>query len=149
MSSSTAVLGMVSSIGGLTRDGKRGYNARQPHGAADYADYYTYRKEFVMRCPRCGWRINTLTTEKAEEIKKARPNAWKVWSAEDDQLLMEMAKAGKNVGECAAALKRQPTAVQKRLDLLTYGAEQVYGPRDPTKTIEPKPEAKPEPSYLK
>lgn len=98
-----------------------------------------------MRCPRCGWRINTLTTEKAEEIKKARPNAWKVWSAEDDQLLMEMAKAGKNVGECAAALKRQPTAVQKRLDLLTYGAEQAYTKPAP----EPKPETKPEPSYLK
>lgn len=78
-----------------------------------------------MRCPRCGWRINTLTKEKLEEMKKTHPNAWRPWKPEDDVKLVEMAKAGKNVGECAAALGRQPAAIQKRLILLTNKVEDM------------------------
>jgi len=76
-----------------------------------------------MQCPRCGWKINTLTPEKIHEIKTAYPRSFLPWTPEEDEKLLSMVRAGKTVGEISLALSRQATSLKRRLDLLSSKLE--------------------------
>lgn len=80
------------------------------------------------RCPRCGYVINTLTKEKAKQIRDSYPKAFSPWTPEDDQKLIEMAENTRSIGEISKILGRQPSAIQKRLDLLRTRAQPVVVP---------------------
>lgn len=53
-----------------------------------------------------------------EEIRKNHPNAYAAWDQEQDDILMNMVKAGESVQEMATTMGRQPGAIRSRIDRL-------------------------------
>ena len=71
-----------------------------------------------MRCPRCGWKFNTLTAEKVKDMQKAYAKAYSPWAQEDDELLSKMFEEDTALVEMSKVLQRQPSAVRARIELL-------------------------------
>lgn len=72
----------------------------------------------MTRCPRCGWRISTLDSDKVELIRKEYPSAFLPWTKEQDQKLAEMVQRKERLIEMAGELGRQPSAITKRIQVL-------------------------------
>ena len=53
--------------------------------------------------------------EKLAEIRKQHPRAYEAWTAEEEDRLRDLARAGKMPTEIAAALQRQVSAIQSRM----------------------------------
>lgn len=74
----------------------------------------------TVRCPRCGWRFRPFSRKKAAEEAEeiGYSNAFKPWRPEEDKELAVLWKEGTEILEIAGILKRQPSAILKRLKLL-------------------------------
>lgn len=70
-----------------------------------------------MRCPRCGWNVGP---EKGfmKDVTKAYSKAFKPWSPEDDQALVDGAREAVDIVSLAKQLQRQPTAILRRAEKL-------------------------------
>jgi hypothetical protein len=68
------------------------------------------------RCPRCGWKLSDKNF--AKEVRESYPRAFSPWKPEEDKKLEELVAKGVRITEMAAALGRQPSAVQRRIDVL-------------------------------
>lgn len=77
----------------------------------------------TIRCPRCGFRIRTRKAAKEGAKETGYERAFEPWGVEEDIRLIELAREGVEVVEIAQELKRQPTAILRRLNLLNSKAK--------------------------
>lgn len=81
-------------------------------------------------CPRCRYKIRQ-DTHFTEKIKEEYPNAFAPWTVAEDQKLMDLVDAGTPLIGICSALKRQPTAIKRRIELLSYTVK----PEQPAKPV--------------
>jgi len=72
-----------------------------------------------MRCPKCNFNLDTLA-RRQKEAQQVYPKAFTTWTPDDDRKLRELAEEGAALDVLSKALGRQPSAIKKRLELLTY-----------------------------
>jgi len=76
-----------------------------------------------MRCPRCGWQINTLSKDGVSTIRKSYPKSFLPWTPEDDAALRTMVRGGATLDSMVQRLKRQPSAIRRRIALYGWQEE--------------------------
>lgn len=99
-----------------------------------------------MKCPKCGAYIpdNRFQVGKEKARSGGFHRAFEPWMIEEDKKLKEMVQAGKDLLEMSQALGRQPSAIQRRMDLYqlviqtksqgeTGGANKIYNSGEETK----------------
>lgn len=73
-----------------------------------------------MKCPRCGWKLGGVSKTDAKMIKENYPNAFSPWTPEQDLILAELVQSGAELFEMCKRLGRQPSAIQKRIELYNF-----------------------------
>jgi hypothetical protein len=68
------------------------------------------------KCPKCGFDLKYQGV--FAEVRTKHPKAFHIWEVEDDVKLTEMSRQAKSVLEMSQTLGRQPSAINKRLQLL-------------------------------
>ncbi|MFW6233316.1 MAG: RecQ family ATP-dependent DNA helicase [Nanoarchaeota archaeon] len=64
--------------------------------------------------------IKTDYNEKIEQIKQKYPNAYEPWNKRDDDILKGLYSRSISINEIAQILKRQPSAIESRLEKLGF-----------------------------
>ena len=70
-------------------------------------------------CPRCRYKI-PQHKHFTEQIKEDYKKAFSPWKPEDDQKLMEMVAGKASIPMICKELQRQPSAIKRRIELLSY-----------------------------
>jgi hypothetical protein len=74
--------------------------------------------------------LSSPYTERLAKIRRQSPNAYKLWTVEDEQRLLQGIQGGESVESLAIELKRQPSAIRSRLHRL--GGREVIRSVSPT-----------------
>jgi len=68
------------------------------------------------RCPRCGYKLADRHFTK--EVREHYPRAFAPWTPEEDRKLVELVQQQSPIPEMAKVLGRQPSALNRRIDVL-------------------------------
>ena len=72
----------------------------------------------VTLCPRCGYKISTLTKGKASKIRESYPRSFLPWTPAEDHDLEVLVMKNTSILNMTGALGRQPNAIRRRIELL-------------------------------
>jgi hypothetical protein len=91
-----------------------------------------YKKVASITCPRCGWRMRDRVEELKQRLgEEGYPNAFKVWTSEEDMKLEQAVREGASMVVLAKMFGRPPTAIRRRLTLLGLELQAQEKPETP------------------
>ncbi len=94
-------------------------SARTPH------EIEKRQNDFIEACG--GKEVTQTQSHSVRTIREKRANAYRAWSAEEEEDMMDRYRAGDRIADIAALFGRQPGAIRSRLKKIT-GASDWYVP---------------------